>query len=107
MSKQKSKARKYHSRLPGAIHETAAGLHRIGLMDKATMREFDRPKRRSRISLRSTRLLEQQSDIARQDPLTISPERADIAHEVAHDLALEDFLRIVSGEDDAGGGDFA
>jgi hypothetical protein len=55
MSKQKSKARKYHSRLSGAIHETAAGLHRIGLMDKATMREFDRPKRRSRISLRSTR----------------------------------------------------
>jgi hypothetical protein len=55
MSKQKSKARKYHSRLSGAIHETAAGLHRIGLMDKATMREFDRPKRRSRVSLRSTR----------------------------------------------------
>jgi DNA-binding transcriptional regulator YiaG len=57
MNKQKSKARKYHSGLSGAIHETAAGLHRIGLMDKATMREFDRPKRRSRVSLRSTRAI--------------------------------------------------
>jgi DNA-binding transcriptional regulator YiaG len=55
MSKQKPKARKYRSRLSGAIHETATGLRRIGLMDKATMREFDRPKRRSRVSLRSTR----------------------------------------------------
>jgi putative transcriptional regulator len=27
--------------LSAAIHETATGLHRIGLMDKATMREFD------------------------------------------------------------------
>jgi|SRR5664279_5614726 len=33
-----SKAR---SRLAGAIHETAAGLHRIRLLDKETMREFD------------------------------------------------------------------
>ncbi len=29
------------SRLSAAIHEIATGLHRIGLMDKATMREFD------------------------------------------------------------------
>jgi len=29
------------SLLSAAIHETAAGLHRIGLLDKATMREFD------------------------------------------------------------------
>jgi putative transcriptional regulator len=29
------------SRLSAAIHETAAGLHRIGLIDRATMREFD------------------------------------------------------------------
>jgi putative transcriptional regulator len=29
------------SRISAAIHETAAGLHRIGLMDRATMREFD------------------------------------------------------------------
>jgi putative transcriptional regulator len=32
---------KYRSRLSAAIHEAASGLHRIGLMDKATMREFD------------------------------------------------------------------
>ena len=32
---------KHRSRLSAAIHETAAGLHRIGLLDKATMREFD------------------------------------------------------------------
>jgi len=41
MVKKTSKAKKYRSRLAEAIHETAAGLHRIGLMDKATMREFD------------------------------------------------------------------
>jgi hypothetical protein len=28
-------------RLSAAIHETAAGLHRIGLMNNETMREFD------------------------------------------------------------------
>jgi len=41
MIKRKSKAGKYRSGLSAAIHETAAGLHRIGLMDKKTMREFD------------------------------------------------------------------
>ena len=41
MIKNKSKAGKRRSRLSAAIHETARGLHRIGLMDKATMREFD------------------------------------------------------------------
>src|SRR5882757_11513806 len=41
MSKKKTNAGKYRSRLSAAIHETGAGLHRIGLMDKATMREFD------------------------------------------------------------------
>jgi putative transcriptional regulator len=41
MTTRKSKAGQYRSRLSAAIHETAAGLHRIGLMDKETMREFD------------------------------------------------------------------
>jgi putative transcriptional regulator len=41
MSVKRSKAAKHRSRLSAAIHETAAGLHRIGLIDKATMREFD------------------------------------------------------------------
>jgi putative transcriptional regulator len=41
MLKKKRKSLKYRSRLSAAIHETAAGLHRIGLLDKATMREFD------------------------------------------------------------------
>jgi putative transcriptional regulator len=41
MIKKKGKTGKYRSRLSAAIHETAAGLHRIGLMDKATMRQFD------------------------------------------------------------------
>jgi putative transcriptional regulator len=41
MSKKKAEARKYRSRLSAAIHETVAGLHRIGLMDKTTMRAFD------------------------------------------------------------------
>ena len=41
MFKKSGKGGKYRGRLSTAIHETAAGLHRIGLMDKATMREFD------------------------------------------------------------------
>ena len=41
MSGNKDKTNKHRSRLSAAIHETAAGLHRIGLIDKATMREFD------------------------------------------------------------------
>jgi putative transcriptional regulator len=41
MIKKKGKTSKYRSRLSAAIHETAAGLHRIGLMDKGTMRDFD------------------------------------------------------------------
>src|ERR1044071_5156355 len=40
-TKTKTKPGKARSPLAAAIHETAAGLHRIGLMDKATMREFD------------------------------------------------------------------
>jgi putative transcriptional regulator len=41
MAKSKGKTVKYRSRLSEAIHQTAAGLSRIGLMDKATLREFD------------------------------------------------------------------
>jgi putative transcriptional regulator len=41
MAKSKGKTVKYRNRLSEAIHETAAGLYRIGLMDKATLREFD------------------------------------------------------------------
>ncbi len=40
-NQNKSKVGRYRSRLSAALHETAAGLHRIGLLDKATMREFD------------------------------------------------------------------
>jgi putative transcriptional regulator len=40
MNKAKGE-RKYRSRLSAAIHESASGLYRIGLMDKAAMREFD------------------------------------------------------------------
>ena len=36
----KAKA-KFRGRLSEALHETAAGLHRIGLLDCKTMREFD------------------------------------------------------------------
>jgi putative transcriptional regulator len=41
MKYKKGKTGKPRTRLSAAIHETAAGLHRIGLIDKATMREFD------------------------------------------------------------------
>lgn len=34
-------ADKAERNLLGTIHETAAGLHRAGVIDKATMREFD------------------------------------------------------------------
>jgi putative transcriptional regulator len=33
--------KKYKSDVSKAIHETVSGLHRIGLADKKTMREFD------------------------------------------------------------------
>jgi len=33
--------KQYRSETMAAIHETAEGLHSIGLMDKRTMREFD------------------------------------------------------------------
>jgi putative transcriptional regulator len=39
--KKSGETGKPRSRVSAAIHETAAGLHRVGLMDKATMREFD------------------------------------------------------------------
>jgi putative transcriptional regulator len=41
MAKKTRKPAKFRSRLSEAIHETASGLHRIGLLDKATMRGFD------------------------------------------------------------------
>ena len=41
MKRKKARAPRFRSRLSAAIHETAAGLHRIGLMDQATMRGFD------------------------------------------------------------------
>ena len=33
--------KKYKSELRAALHETVEGLHRIGLVDKKTMRDFD------------------------------------------------------------------
>ena len=33
--------RKFRSPIAEAMHETMSGLHRIGLVDKTTMREFD------------------------------------------------------------------
>lgn len=33
--------RKTESGILASVHKTAAGLHKTGLMDKATMREFD------------------------------------------------------------------
>src|ERR1043165_5437758 len=38
MSKAKAK---YRNRLSEAVHETARGLHRLGVIDRATMRRFD------------------------------------------------------------------
>ena len=37
-----AKAPNYRSPMSATVHEAAAGLHRIGLVDRATMREFDR-----------------------------------------------------------------
>lgn len=36
-----TKNRKAESGILASVHKTAAGLHRAGLVDKATMREFD------------------------------------------------------------------
>jgi len=41
MTGNRARTAKARSALAEAIHETAAGLHRIGFLDKATMREFD------------------------------------------------------------------
>ena len=35
------KRKRAESRILASVHETAAGLHRIGVADMATMREFD------------------------------------------------------------------
>lgn len=35
--------RKTRSPIIDAVHETARGFHDAGIMDKVTMREFDRP----------------------------------------------------------------
>lgn len=35
-------ARKYKSKIAGAMHRTMADLHEIGAIDRKTMREFDR-----------------------------------------------------------------
>ena len=35
------KTKQYRSPLMGSIHETAEGLHAVGLMNKLTMRKFD------------------------------------------------------------------
>ncbi len=34
-------SKKYRSKVMAAIHETAVDLHRVGGMDKKTMRKFD------------------------------------------------------------------
>jgi len=36
-----TKNRKADSRILASVHKTASGLHKAGLVDKATMREFD------------------------------------------------------------------
>ena len=36
-----AKRRKAESSVLASVHETAAGLHRIGLIDRSTMRDFD------------------------------------------------------------------
>jgi len=33
--------KKYRSKALGALHDTVQGLHRLGLVDRQTMREFD------------------------------------------------------------------
>lgn len=37
----KSKSERAESSILASVHEAATGLHRIGLVDKATMRAFD------------------------------------------------------------------
>ncbi len=36
-----TKKRRIDSGILASVHETAAGLHKVGVIDKATMREFD------------------------------------------------------------------
>ena len=39
--KGKAKSKRAESPIRASVYEAAAGLHRIGLIDKSTMREFD------------------------------------------------------------------
>ena len=41
MMTTKMKGKRTESSILASVHEAAAGLHRIGLVDKSTMREFD------------------------------------------------------------------
>ena len=36
-----AKSKRTDSGILASVHETAAGLHKVGVIDKATMREFD------------------------------------------------------------------
>ncbi len=36
-----AKKTRYRSQIAGAVHEGVRGMHRLGLVDKKTMREFD------------------------------------------------------------------
>ena len=40
-TKTKTKTTTYKSEMAAALHTAAAGLHRVGALDKATMRGFD------------------------------------------------------------------
>lgn len=42
MSKKMSKAKSYKNDVKAAIHQTASGLFEVGLIDKQTMRRFDK-----------------------------------------------------------------
>ena len=41
MTKANPASPKYRSDIAAAMHETVRGMHRLGLVDKQTMREFD------------------------------------------------------------------
>jgi putative transcriptional regulator len=69
IARQGGKADVYRTPLAAAIHETAVGLHRVGLMDKATMCEFDASCLVEPVSAREIVIDRKRAGVRRKDPL--------------------------------------
>ena len=63
-----ARKRKVQSSILASVHKTAAGLHKAGIMDKATMHEFDSLCRRSIATVDLTEEEIEEMTSGRMDP---------------------------------------